>query len=151
MDRAVVPATEEREVRQRRRAAVRPVAEVMPLAEREPAAGKATALVPVVERLRQDSHDVVYVAELAPSITDDEVLREANGRSAVLVTADKDFGELVFRQRVIHAGVVLLRLAGLANTTKGEIVAEVCRFRATELIGSFTVISPGQVRIRRRL
>jgi hypothetical protein len=46
--------------------------------------------------------------------------------------------------------VVLLRLAGLANTTKGEIVAEVCRFRATELIGSFTVISPGQVRIRRR-
>jgi hypothetical protein len=33
-----------------------------------------------VERLRQDSHDVVYVAELAPSITDDEVLREANRR-----------------------------------------------------------------------
>ena len=106
---------------------------------------------PVVERLRQDSHDVVYVAELAPSITDDEVLREANGRSAVLVTADKDFGELVFRQGVIHSGVVLLRLAGLANTTKGEIVAEVCRLRAAELIGSFTVISPGQVRIRPRL
>jgi uncharacterized protein DUF5615 len=34
---------------------------------------------PVVERLRQDSHDVVYVAELAPSITDDDVLREAGG------------------------------------------------------------------------
>ena len=106
---------------------------------------------PVVERLRQDNHDVVYVAELAPSITDDEVLRTANDRSAVLVTADKDFGELVFRQGTIHSGVVLLRLAGLANATKGEIVAEVCRFRATELIGAFTVISPGQVRIRRRL
>jgi len=106
---------------------------------------------PVVERLRQDSHDVIYVAELAPSITDDEVLRTANDRSAVLVTADKDFGELVFRQAAIHSGVVLLRLAGLANATKGEIVAEVCRLRAAELIGSFTVISPGQVRIRRRL
>ena len=57
----------------------------------------------VVERLRQDSHDVLYVAELAPSIADDEVLREANARSAVLVTADKDFGELVFRQGVIHS------------------------------------------------
>ena len=57
---------------------------------------------PVVERLRQDSHDVAYVAELAPSITDDEVLRNANDRSAVLVTADKDFGELVFRQGAIH-------------------------------------------------
>jgi predicted nuclease of predicted toxin-antitoxin system len=106
---------------------------------------------PIVERLRQDTHDVVYVAELAPSITDDEVLREANGRNAVLVTADKDFGELVFRQGAIHSGVVLLRLAGLANQTKGEIVAEVCRLRETDLIGSFTVISPGQVRIRRRL
>ena len=106
---------------------------------------------PVVDRLRQDNHDVVFVAELAPSITDDDVLRNANDRSAVLVTADKDFGELVFRQGAVHAGVVLLRLAGLANVTKGEIVAEVCRLRAAELIGSFTVISPGQVRIRRRL
>ena len=106
---------------------------------------------PVVERLRQDRHDVVYVAEIAPSITDDEVLREANGRGAVLVTADKDFGELVFRQGAIHSGVVLLRLAGLPNASKGEIVAEVCRLRGTELIGSFSVISPGQVRIRRRL
>ena len=106
---------------------------------------------PVVDRLRQDRHDVVYVAELAPSITDDEVLRDANTLGAVLVTADKDFGELVFRQGVIHSGVVLLRLAGLANATKAEIVAEVCRIRAQELIGSFTVISPGQVRIRQRL
>ena len=48
-----------------------------------------------MERLRQDTHDVLYVAELAPSVTDEEVLREANARGAVLVTADKDFGELV--------------------------------------------------------
>ena len=71
------------------------------------------------------SHDVTYVPELAPSITDDEVLREANRRSAVLVTADKDFGELLFRQGVIHSRVVLLRLAGLANQAKSKIVAEV--------------------------
>jgi predicted nuclease of predicted toxin-antitoxin system len=104
----------------------------------------------VVERLRQDGHDVIYVAELAPSIVDEEVLHQANARGAVLVTADKDFGELVFRQGLVHSGVVLLRLAGLANVTKAEIVSEVCRLRAAELIGAFTVISPGQVRIRRR-
>jgi predicted nuclease of predicted toxin-antitoxin system len=106
---------------------------------------------PVVEHLRRDGHDVVYVAELAPGMIDDDVLQEANGRSAVLVTTDKDFGELVFRQGAIHSGVVLLRLAGLANETKAEIVAEVCRLRETELVGSFTVISPGQVCIRGRL
>jgi predicted nuclease of predicted toxin-antitoxin system len=106
--------------------------------------------LPVVARLRVDSHEVIYVAELAPSMTDDAVLQDANARGAVLVTADKDFGELVFRQGLVHSGVVLVRLAGLANATKAEIVAEVCRVRAAELIDSFTVISPGQVRIRRR-
>jgi uncharacterized protein DUF5615 len=45
---------------------------------------------PVVDRLRQDSHDVVYVAELAPGITDDAGLRETNNGDAVLATADKD-------------------------------------------------------------
>ena len=90
----------------------------------------------VVESLRRDRH---------------QLLQEADVRGSVLVTSDKDFGELVFRQRLVHSGVILLRLAGLANATKAEIVAEVCRTRAAELIGSFTVISPGQVRIRRRL
>jgi predicted nuclease of predicted toxin-antitoxin system len=58
---------------------------------------------PVVERLRHDGHDVVYVAELSPSIADEEVLQQANARSAILVTADKDFGELVFRQGLVHS------------------------------------------------
>ena len=96
-----------------------------------------------------DTHEVVYVAELTPSVVDEEVLQQANAGRSVLVTADKDFGELVFRQGLVHFGVVLLRLAGLANATKAEIVADVCRRHAAELIGAFTVISPGQVRIRR--
>ena len=105
----------------------------------------------VVERLREDGHDVLYVAELSPSIPDDDVLRQANDRGALLVTADKDFGELVFRQGRVHFGVVLLRLVGLSNATKAQIVAEVCRDRASELSRAFSVISPGQVRIRRAL
>jgi predicted nuclease of predicted toxin-antitoxin system len=104
----------------------------------------------VVERLRLDAHDVEYVAELTPSIVDEEVLQRANARETVLVTADKDFGDLVFRQGLVHSGVVPLRLAGLANATKAEIVAEVVRLHAAELIGAFTVITPGQVRIRRK-
>jgi predicted nuclease of predicted toxin-antitoxin system len=51
----------------------------------------------VVKRLRAAGHATVYVAELSPSITDDQVLDEVNARSALLVTADKDFGELVYR------------------------------------------------------
>jgi predicted nuclease of predicted toxin-antitoxin system len=53
----------------------------------------------IVERLRQDGHEVLYIAEMEPSIEDDLVLERANERSALLVTADKDFGELVFRDK----------------------------------------------------
>lgn len=41
----------------------------------------------------------------------------------MLLTADKDFGQLVFRQGLVHSGVVLLRLAGLANATKAVSVS----------------------------
>src|SRR4051812_31752904 len=73
---------------------------------------------PIVERLRQDGHDIVYIAELSPSIADDQVLQEANSRNALLLTEDKDFGELVYRLGRVHAGVVLVRLAGLASRRK---------------------------------
>jgi predicted nuclease of predicted toxin-antitoxin system len=45
--------------------------------------------------------------------------READ---ALLITADKDFGELVFRQRLVHSGVLLLRLAGLTPAEKAHAV-----------------------------
>lgn len=76
----------------------------------------------IVERLRQVGHDVLSIAELAPGTFDDEILDRANAQQALLVTADKDFGELVFRLRRIHAGVVVLRLAGLAPETKAGLV-----------------------------
>lgn len=103
----------------------------------------------VVERLRQEGHEVVYVAELSPGITDEEVLREANVRGALLVTADKDFGELVYRQDLIHAGVLLLRLSGLTAEAKTDTTAATLRDHEAELPGAFTVISPGIVRLRR--
>ena len=63
----------------------------------------------IVERLRWDGHSVAWVAELSPGISDEEVLRLAADGPAVLVTEDKDFGELVYRRGLAHAGVVLVR------------------------------------------
>lgn len=60
----------------------------------------------IVEQLRRDSHDVLYVAEMEPGITDEIVLKRANEHNALLITEDKDFGELVFRQQLLHTGVV---------------------------------------------
>ena len=48
----------------------------------------------IVERLRQEGHHVVYIAEVEPGITDEVVLDRANEINALLITLDKDFGEL---------------------------------------------------------
>jgi predicted nuclease of predicted toxin-antitoxin system len=101
-----------------------------------------------LSRLRSDGHDVEYVAELSPGITDDDVLARANESGRVLATVDKDFGELVFRLHRAAAGVVLIRLAGLSAAQKCDLVSESLREHVGEMEGAFTVISPGMVRIR---
>ena len=102
----------------------------------------------IVEQLRHDGHHVLYVAEMTRGIGDDEVLRTANEHDALVVTEDKDFGELVFRQRLVHQGVVLVRLMGLSSELKARLVAATIRQHETEMTERFTVISPGSVRIR---
>jgi len=106
---------------------------------------------PIVERLRADGHRVEYVAEMSPSVPDDTVLDLANSTGSILLTGDKDFGEMVFRLHRTMPGVVLVRLAGLSALAKATLVAEAIRAHEEELAGAFAVISPGMVRIRRRV
>jgi predicted nuclease of predicted toxin-antitoxin system len=103
----------------------------------------------IVYRLQQDGHLVHYVVEMKPGIPDDAVLDLANREAALLLTVDKDFGELVYRQGRITSGIVLVRLAGLSPTHKADIVSSTLRKRRMELRHAFTVITPGTVRLRR--
>ena len=104
----------------------------------------------VVERLRQRGHEDLYIAEMEPGISDEEVLKRANAKDAILITADKDFGEMVFHQNLLTVGgVILLRLSGLSPERKAEIVGKAVEKRSSELPIAFSVISPGRIRIRR--
>ena len=100
----------------------------------------------VVARLREAGHQVLAVAELEPGIPDDVVLDLANAEAAMLITEDKDFGELAFRQSLVHSGLILVRLAGLPGTTKAAILIHLLEKHRLELPGAFTVVSPGMVR-----
>jgi predicted nuclease of predicted toxin-antitoxin system len=106
--------------------------------------------LPIVKRLRLDGHEVISIAEQSPGVDDDTVLRRANSTRSLLLTLDKDFGELVFRRGLIHAGVILIRLSGLEARTKAEVVAAALREHGDELFTAFSVISPGTIRIRKK-
>ena len=102
----------------------------------------------IVARLRLGGHDVVYVAELTPGITDDAVLELANADGRIPMTADKDFGDPVFRPRRAMVGVLLVRLPGLPSESRAEAVTRALEEHGYEMAGAFTVLSPGRLRIR---
>jgi predicted nuclease of predicted toxin-antitoxin system len=104
----------------------------------------------VVVRLRRDGHDCISIQEQQPGVSDDWVLSLAQQEDRVLLTGDKDFGEMVYRLKQANAGVVLMRLAGMSNIGKAETVSIAVRHHESELQNSFSVIEAGRIRIRRR-
>lgn len=103
----------------------------------------------IVIAMRACGHRVAYVVEMIPGITDEAVLDLANELQAVLITSDKDFGEIVFRQRRVTAGVVLVRLMALPQETKARLVASELNKHLEELKGAFSVITRSRLRIRK--
>ena len=104
---------------------------------------------PIVERLRAEGHSVFYVAESSASASDEDVIHLVGSSAAILLTADKDFGELLFRQHRVAPGVVLLRLAGLSARGKADVVSRAIVAHHRELPRNFTVVTPGTVRVRK--
>lgn len=102
----------------------------------------------VVDRLRRDGHDLRWIAEESPGASDEAVLQTAATSGRLLVTNDKDFGELVFRQRRAANGVLLVRLFSLALETRADRVAEALRAHGPEMSERYSVLDPGALRIR---
>lgn len=103
----------------------------------------------VERRLIADGHELVVVRTQLLGYKDPAVLELANARGCLLITEDKDFGELVFRLRAVHAGVVLVRLHGLSGTEQAELVSRIIREQEERLKNAFTVISRRGLRIRK--
>lgn len=104
--------------------------------------------LPIIKYLRGNGLDVIAIAEIQPSIDDEKVLEIANDEGRILITLDKDFGELVFRLRKVHSGIVLLRLDEVPLLTKIDLLLELIEKRGDELSKSFTVVQKDLVRIR---
>jgi predicted nuclease of predicted toxin-antitoxin system len=102
----------------------------------------------VAEFLRRAGHDVLAVAEVMPGATDVAVLDRAVDEGRVLVTNDKDFGDLVYRGGRPHHGVLLLRLRDESSENRVRIARAVLEQYGDHLADRFTVASEGGVRFR---
>jgi predicted nuclease of predicted toxin-antitoxin system len=105
---------------------------------------------PVVRMLREAGHDVVAIVEVSRGATDEQVLERALNAQRVLITEDRDFGELVYARGRSSAGVILVRFDNRARQAKPATVVEAVAKLGSRLHGAFTVIEAGRVRINSR-
>jgi predicted nuclease of predicted toxin-antitoxin system len=103
----------------------------------------------VVRALRAADHDVLSVSESCPGADDEVVIGLASQEGRVLLTEDKDFGRLVFANRRARGGVVLLRFPARARKQVAKAVVDLATRHGERLLGKFSVVQPGRVRISR--
>jgi len=103
----------------------------------------------LVAALRKAGHSILYIAESSPSIKDPDVLRFATSRNEILLTEDKDFGELVHLKRMAHAGVILLRLNDMSAPDMIARVIMLLDHHGDGFADAFTTIDRIKVRIRK--
>lgn len=102
----------------------------------------------LVNALRDDGHDVLYAVESLRGGTDDDLLARALSESRVVLTEDKDFGELVYRLRRPAYGIVLLRFDVADRALKVPRLRDLLQHQATRLAGAFVVLESDKVRVR---
>jgi predicted nuclease of predicted toxin-antitoxin system len=105
---------------------------------------------PVIRALLEAGHDVVAIAEVAKGATDEQVLERALNEKRVLITEDRDFGELVYARGRSSAGVILVRFHNRARRAKLGTVVEAVAKLGSRLRDAFAVVEPGRVRISGR-
>jgi len=102
----------------------------------------------MVALLRAAGHDVVYVAELASGMTDSDAIMQAQEQRRLLLTEDKDFGELVVRWRRPVPGLVLLRIDSERRALKWSRLEAAIQKIGNGLLGHYTVIDEVRFRVR---
>lgn len=102
----------------------------------------------VVGHFRQLGYDCRYIAEGKIGLQDKAVLATALREKRILITNDLDFGQLVFRHGLSHAGIILFRLPDQSAATKIKVLRELFETYAEALDQAYTVIDQGGIRIR---
>jgi predicted nuclease of predicted toxin-antitoxin system len=105
--------------------------------------GKARAVVEAAD------HDVIWVGDWPRDPGDEQILRIALSESRIVVTIDKDFGELAIARGIEHCG--LIRLVGFRAKEQGTMIIELLAKYAEELqAASIVTADRWRVRVRRK-
>ena len=72
----------------------------------------------VAKWLKENGHQVYSVYDKSRGLDDNSIQKIAFEKNYILITNDTDFGELIFKQKIAHKGVILLKLDDLRPNNK---------------------------------
>ena len=99
--------------------------------------------------LQKEGHDTKNVRDINPRMPDKEILKIAVSEKRMVITMDKDFGELVYNSKLLHGGVLLLRLEEARSDEKVEIIKKILEKHSDKLFNNFCVFKDGRLRVRK--
>lgn len=105
----------------------------------------------IVHKLRELGYDVTYIAELTPGIEDDEILQKALQEERLLLTEDRDFCELVFRDKQPTYGIILVRIPAKHRLRKADRIETLVNDYGDQLASTMTTLTITNIRVRRLL
>src|SRR5687767_1521771 len=103
----------------------------------------------VAEWLRGRAHEVFSVYDEARGMGDDDVLQKAYTERWILITNDKDSGEMVYRERRPHRGVIFMRLDDERSAHKIDVLRRLLELYEDKLPDQFVVVTDSRVRFGR--
>jgi predicted nuclease of predicted toxin-antitoxin system len=102
----------------------------------------------LVDRLKELGHEVAWVGTVMRGAEDEEVLKAARRQGRIIITEDKDFGDLVYRRKLKHRGIILLRLRKSMPREIIRVVAGLIERFGEDLESSFVVAREEGIRIK---
>ena len=102
----------------------------------------------VARWLKEQGYEVFSVYEQARGITDDLIIKKAFDENWILITNDKDFGEKVYREKLPHRGIILMRLQDERSIKKIHVLQRLFSMYPQQISDHFVVVTENQVRFR---
>lgn len=102
----------------------------------------------IVKGLRKKGIVVFSIAEECWGIKDAKVLTIAFEKDSLLITEDKDFGELAFRLRFQHKGILLIRLSDVPRYERLNLAVETIFKHIHKMENNFSVLTKNGLRIK---
>ncbi len=100
----------------------------------------------IVDYLSENGYDVKWVPDYDCEILDEDLSKIAKREKRILITNDKDFGELIFLQKKLSTGIVLIRVKGQQKEDKVKLIKKLLQNYSDKLLKHFIVITKKKFR-----